>query len=456
MRIKTKLTFQFAIITASILFLFSVAIYYFSSNYRKQQFESRLRERALTAMNLLIDVKQIDTNLLDIINKSNIPIREEVIQIWNPDNEKIYSSLLNNSFKVKEAQLNTIRKKGDYYFNVKDKEAVGISYPTLEGDYVAIIAAYDIYGLGKLGYLRIILLTGMLVFFGLALLAGRFYSGQAIKPIENIVSQVEKITYSNLNSRVDEGNGKDEIAELAITFNKMLGRLQSAFDMQRSFVSNASHELRTPLTSITGQIEVTLMSKRDISEYEVTLRSILDDIRSLNKLTNGLLDLALVELDISEIKFRNIRIDELLWQSRIDLIKLHGNYTIDITFEEILLEENSLIVEANEHLLKTAFINLMDNACKYSENKHVNVVLESSSKYVNILFKDSGIGVSEDEIKKIFQPFYRADNSRNISGHGIGIPLTSKIISMHNGEMKFHSVINQGTTVTVSFPSVET
>jgi signal transduction histidine kinase len=234
----------------------------------------------------------------------------------------------------------------------------------------------------------------------------------------------------------------------------MLGRLQSAFEMQRSFVSNASHELRTPLTSITGQIEVTLLSDRDITEYKDALRSILEDIRSLNKLINGLLDMALVEIDISEIKFKNLRIDELLWQSRMDLIKLHKEYIIDIKFENIPLEENSLIVKANEHLLKTAFINLMDNACKYSDNKTVEIILEIQGKILNIVFNDKGIGIAEEDIGKIFQPFYRATNSSNIRGHGLGIPLASKIITLHGGNMIINSKINEGTSVVISMPSL--
>jgi len=454
MKIRTKLTLQFAILTASIILLFSFAIYYFSSNYRMQQFSSRLNDRARTAVKLLVDVNEVDSNLLDIINKSTIAPPREVIQVWNPEEQKIYTSVQNDTIQITKQIFQKIRTEGEYYFELGDVEALGIVYPTIEGEYVALAAAHDKYGLGKLVNLRIILLVGLIVCVGLTVLVGWFYSGQAISPISMVVSQVEKITYSNINSRVDEGNGTDEIAVLAITFNKMLERLQSAFEMQRSFVSNASHELRTPLTSITGQIEVTLMSERDIEEYKSALRSVLEDIKSLNKLINGLLDMALVETDISEIKFRNLRIDELLWQSRMELLKLHKDYIIDIKFEDIPLEENSLIVKANEHLLKTAFINLMDNACKYSSDKNVEVILEISGNKVLVSFKDKGIGIAEEDIDKIFQPFYRADNSRNIRGHGLGVPLTSKIVNLHNGEMIIKSKLNEGTNVVLSIPSV--
>jgi len=106
-----------------------------------------------------------------------------------------------------------------------------------------------------------------------------------------VISQVDKITASNLNRRVKAGNGRDEIAQLALIFNQMLARLEEAFAVQKSFVAHASHEIRTPLTAITGQIEVTLFQERTSQEYRQVLGSLLEDVRSITRLANGLLEL---------------------------------------------------------------------------------------------------------------------------------------------------------------------
>jgi signal transduction histidine kinase len=252
--------------------------------------------------------------------------------------------------------------------------------------------------------------------------------------------------------RVNEGNGTDEIAQLAITFNKMLERLESAFEMQRSFVSNASHELRTPLTSITGQIEVSLMKPRTNEEYKSILESVLEDIKNMNALSNGLLDLAKASSDISAIALHNLRIDEILWETRAELIERKKDYKVAIKFSEPIEDEKELTILGNHHLLKIAMINLMDNACKFSPDKSVNVLLSAKGRYIVTEFIDNGMGIDTADMEKIFHPFFRSGNVKNIAGNGLGLSLSDKIIQIHRGKIAVDSRLHKGTTVTVCIP----
>jgi len=270
--------------------------------------------------------------------------------------------------------------------------------------------------------------------------------------MSDVVMQVDKITIASLDMRVIEGNGTDEIAQLAITFNKMLERLESAFEMQRSFVSNASHELRTPLTSITGQIEVSLMNPRTHEEYKAILESVLEDIKNLNDLSNGLLDLAKASSDISAIALHPLRIDEILWETRAELIERKRDYKISIEFSQPIDDENELIILGNHHLLKTAIANLMDNACKFSSDKSAEIFLSVKSQNFVAEFKDKGMGIDPKDMDKIFHPFFRATNVKNIYGNGLGLTLTEKIISIHRGEISVESHLCEGTIVTVNIP----
>jgi signal transduction histidine kinase len=280
------------------------------------------------------------------------------------------------------------------------------------------------------------------------------YANRALKPMSDVVKQVDKINIASLNMRVNEGNRTDEIAQLAITFNHMLERLETAFEMQRSFVSNASHELRTPLTSITGQIEVSLMKSRTQPEYEAILESVLEDIKNLNALSNGLLDLAKASSDISAMAIRNLRIDEILWETRAELLKRNKEYSISIQFGEAIDDESELTVQGNEHLLKIAMTNVMENACKYSADQSVLVALSVENKNVVAGFTDHGIGIDPNDLNHIFQPFYRAGNAKNITGNGLGLSLADKIISLHGGTIALVSELNKGTVVTISIPFI--
>lgn len=453
LNIRARLALRFTLIVAAILILFSSGIYYFSSSYRQSEFYGRLKDKALTTAQFLIKVNEVDLNMLRIIDRNTInALYHEKVLIYNTKGELMYNSLEEDTLDVSTEVLDKIRREGEIQFFDGENEVIGILYSYNHEDYVVIASAFDRFGNSKMNNLRWVLILGCLSSILLTVLAGMIYAGRALKPMSDVVKEVDKITISNLHMRVSEGNGTDEIAALAITFNKMLHRLESAFNMQRSFVSNASHELRTPLTAITGQIEVSLMNKRSQAEYESILHSVLDDIRNLNLLTNGLLDLAKASSDVSGIRFAKLRFDELLWESRSDLLRLHPGYTIEIVFDSRVDDEAKLMVSGNEYLLKTAIMNLMDNGCKYSASKPVVVKLRLEENMVCVSFIDKGIGIRKEDERNVFDPFFRSESAKTFPGHGLGLSLTDKIIGVHKGTIQINSRVDIGTTVIIRIP----
>lgn len=451
--IRTRLALQFTFIVTFILILFSFIIYYFSASYRKGEFYSRLEKKALTTAKLLIEVKEVDYNLMKIIDRNTLnALHKEVVMIYNSKNRQIYNSLDNDSVQISISFLDKIRRLKNIRYHEGENEAIGLIFTLNSDQYAVIASAYDNYGRTKLHNLIWIIIVGFFISTGLTIYLGRIYANRALKPMSDVVNQVDKITIASLNMRINEGNGTDEIAQLAITFNKMLERLESAFEMQRSFVSNASHELRTPLTSITGQIEVSLMKLRTHEEYEDILVSVLEDIKKLNALSNGLLDLAKASSDISAIAIHPIRLDEILWQTRAELMERKKDYHISINFSEPIEDEKELTVLGNDHLLKTAIVNLMDNACKFSPDKSVEILLAVKDQYIVTEFIDKGIGINQADLESVIHPFFRAKNAKNIPGNGLGLSLSDKIIRIHQGILLIDSQLNKGTTVTISIP----
>ena len=267
-----------------------------------------------------------------------------------------------------------------------------------------------------------------------------------------MVDKVEEITASHLDLRISEGRGKDEIAELAITFNRMLDRLENSFEAQRQFVSNISHELRTPLATIIGELEIAAKKGRTPAEYEELTRLILQDAHRLVKLSNGLLDLAKASYDKAEIAFKEVRLDELLLDTRQAVLKSNPDYGVNIIFEREIEEDDFISVRGNEYLLKVAFTNLIDNGCKFSDDRESTVAISFHAKNVILRFSDTGIGISPEDIASIFTPFYRGANKKYAEGHGIGLSLTDKIIHLHQGSLSVASRVSEGTTFTVELP----
>lgn len=451
MKIRTRLALYFTIIVASLLIFFALAIYYFSSSYRQKEFYERLTEKAFNYGKLVIEVDEVSADLMNIFDKNTAYLINERIIIYDHNNRQIFITAGDRA-KVDSNFIERIRKEKEIRYMDRENEAFAKAYPYKEHLFVVMVSAFDRDGFNKLDNLKIILLIGSFVSVIITMLVGWIYSGQVLSPISGVIRQVERTTVSNLYERIDVGNGKDEIGQLAITFNRMLERIQRSFELQKDFVSNSSHELRTPLTAITGQLEVALMSKREPEEYIAVLHSILEDIKNVNRLTNGLLELAQADADISQFKMRPVRIDELLWQTRNDLLKRSPDLKINIEVAEMPDDERKLQVMGSDQLLRSALINVMDNACKFSPDRRVDVVFKQEWDALSISFIDKGIGISSEDMEQIKQPFFRATNAKVFPGHGLGLALTYKIVSLHKGSLDIQSRLGEFTKVTIVFP----
>jgi signal transduction histidine kinase len=455
MNIRSKLTLRFISITAVIILLGSVFIYFFSSDYRREDFYSRLQSKATNTAKLLIEVDEVDTDLLRRLERDNpISLPNEKITIYNFRDSLLFTTDENKVIIVDTNLLDQIRLEEEVRFKQDDYEALGYLFKGQYDRFVVIAAATDIYGYRKLQNLLVILAIVFSASIVIISIAGWFYAGKALQPIANVVNSVDEISITSLNLRVDEGNGKDEIAKLAQRFNSMLSRLESSFATQKNFISNASHELRTPLTAITGQLEVVLLNARSAEEYRNVINSVLDDIKNLNRLSNRLLLLAQSSLQEREKRMTPLRIDELLWQTKEELQKHHPSFHIKIDIDGNLDDEHKLIIKGDDQLVKTALSNIIENGCKYSNDHMTKILIASSSLGLTLTFQDNGIGIPKEEIANIFEPFYRGSNTTNIKGHGIGLSMVKNIVKLHKGTIQISSDEQFGTTITLTLPTV--
>jgi signal transduction histidine kinase len=405
--------------------------------------------------NLLFNADGVDANrILRIENNIPVFMQNEKIIILNFNNDTVYNSDENSDIKIRNNIVERVRQGYDVTYKQDSYNILVTLYFTKYDRFVVIAAATDDVGSLHLEKLKIILIIVCLISLLLFFIAGWFYSGRALKPISDVVKKVEDISITSLNLRVLEGNGTDEIGRLAKTFNKMLERLETSFSMQKNFIANASHELRTPLTSINGQLEVLMMKDRSTLEYKAALGSVLDDIKSLIDLSNRLLLIARTSAE-GPLNFTNkIRIDEILWQVQEEIIRFNKEYQINISIDNSLTDSDQMIVVGDESLLKVAVSNILDNACKYSPDHSVDIRFRHIEKFIEVVFEDKGIGISEEDIQKVFEPFYRGINAHSITGSGVGLPLVNQIIKNHNGSVKLSSQIGKGTVVTVLLPTV--
>lgn len=455
MKIRTRLTILFTLVTATILLVFAAIIIYSAKENREREFYALLKKEAITKANLILNAEIDSKTLQDIYRNNRATLNEVEVAIYNPSFKLLYHDAVDiDVVKETKPMIDEIAKKGEIQFYQKEWQVIGTTYQFEGKKYIITAAAYDGFGYVKIYNLIetciIVFIISILVLF----MAGRFFSKQAFEPIVNMTDKAKMISATNLDLRLDTNESKDEISELASTFNEMLNRLENSFDSQKHFVSNISHELRTPLSAIIAELELSTHKERNIEEYKTVILNTLQDAKKLAKLSNSLLDLAKANYDPSEIAFKQVRIDEVLLDARQQVQKSNPNYNIAIHFENDFEDDNQISVNANEYLLKVAFVNLFENGCKFSDDKQSLVSISFEKNKIKLNFSDNGIGISTEELEHIFTPFYRGSNKTHADGNGIGLSLTKKIIQLHKGTISVFSKKNEGTTFTVQFNSL--
>jgi signal transduction histidine kinase len=449
MQIRTRLTLQFIFVVTFIILVAFGLIYYSSSNFRRHELYKRLENKAITSAEIFISVEQIDSTMLSIFDRTQrdkLPF--ENVTIYNSKNREIYTSNDSLRFNADIALLDEIRQKRRKEFNIGGREILGIRYDDKPASFVVFASATDIFGFSKLSNLANTLLILFLGIVSIVAITGWLYAGRALKPLSRVVDEVDRMRPERLDARLNKTVYNDEIGRLIITFNTLLDRIEEAFRVQKLFLSGASHELRNPLTTITSQLQVALLRERSHDEYRSLLSSLLDDIRKLNRTTIDLLEYARLSYE-RDVSLSDIRIDDVLWHSAEHVRKNNPQYSVNIRFSDLPEDPSALVAKGNEALLTIVFINIIDNACKFSQDHRCDISFATGSDKITVMISDNGIGMDEEQLKFIFEPFYRGNSTAEVKGHGIGLALTRRIVQLHLGTIDVDTSPKKGTRITI-------
>jgi two-component system, OmpR family, sensor histidine kinase ArlS len=447
------------LLVTAILLLINFSVYYFASLERTNAFRKRLKGRANSSAQFVTMFGDNDStralmNQFDSALAFSLP-RKSVI-VYDDSNHQVYNfhEQASDSLAVPVEILREARAQKEFYFTPGDRDAIAIYHSDSTKNIVVVAASYDADGWQRLGRFKDILIISFFIGIGTTLIVGYVFSVQLVKPIKEIIHEVKDISSYNLSHHIKAGTGHDELSQLANTFNDLLNRLQESFIIQRRFISNASHELSTPLTSMLSQLEVTLHKDRSPEEYRQVMQSIREDVQQMRQLTKSLLEIARTGAEGS-IELSEVRIDEVLFKVVASVQKISPEYKVEVHFNEFPEDEKNFLVFGNGDLLYSSLQNIVENGCKYSPDFISWLTLSFENEEVIVEVRNKGDVIAEEEIKNIFQPFYRATASTDIKGFGLGLALARRIIHLHKGTITVQSDIATGTVFRIALPSVK-
>ena len=391
MKTGNKIALFYSAITIGVIAVVTLVFYLVSTSYISRLYYSYLTEKAYATAQKHWEKDETDDESYARIQQryeETLPVATEIL--LNADSLETRQVL---SRYLDATQVRSLYQEDIVHFKHDTQMGAALYYPDNEGNFIVIVLSGNQYGMDiqhRIGWLLLgmLVISAVLVYF-----VGRLYA------------------------------------------TRMVDRIDAAYQSEKSFISNASHELNNPLTAIQGECEISLLKERTSAEYQAALGRIASETKRIILLMKNLLFLSHGDKEI----LKNARETVLLADFLMQFVGNRVRFTTD---------HFAFAIEANPHLLKIAIGNILNNACKYSGEAPVEMQLKGSV----LTITDMGIGIPEEEIARVYQPFYRASNTREFAGHGIGLSLSMRILRSYGAEITITSEVGKGTTVEIEFP----
>lgn len=454
MSIRKKTLIYFLVSISLLTGLAFLFVYILVSQHREEEFQQRQKEKIITTLKLLTEIKDINEELLqsmDIVTIHNL--YDEKLLIFDKDKQLIYSSIDDTPIPYSAEILRSLnadnpwveRKDGLY-------DVVGVYVEHKGRVFFGISKAYDFSGYKKLKYQRYVLIFTFLGITAIIGVVSYFLAKRITHSIEEVARQINQFDFKDnpLPIVIDQKN--DEISLLAQRFNELMTKLSEAFSFQKHAIHHISHELKTPLAILVSNFE-RIEQETDREKIMELIAVQKEGTRNLSEIITSLLEIAKVESG-NELPKSSVRIDEMIFDLADELHRLHADFLFSVEYAQSTEDDDLLTLQVNPPLIRVALMNLMLNCIRYSDNNTASIVLTPLPSGLNISFITTGATITENEQQFLFRHFFRGANSRNKPGFGLGLVLIDRIIRLHKGSISYS---NNGTTVntfTIALPLI--
>lgn len=415
-----------------ILLSFQLLIVGFSAEYL---FEKRIKERVAEQLKEAIEDIEYKKGAVDF---SDVDFFEDgvFISIYDEDGNLLSGRDMLPWSRYPYAQRN-IRKAGNWFY--LDQEHLGyyVRAASEAGSLSALYSGESLFILILLPIVTVIVVAG-----------GYLIVSRSLKPLEEVTRAASGISDGNdLSKRIGQTNSAKEIAELSKTIDAMLERLETSFKSEKQFISDASHELRTPVSVIRAESEYAESNMDNKEEVMHSLSVIKQESNRMASLISQLLSMARYETGRSQMSKTKLDLSAMA-QMTAEVMEREAEQKRIKIISKI---EEGVFIDGDETLITRLMINLISNAIAYGkENGHILIRLEKEASFAHLEVEDDGIGIDEEDLLKIWDRFYQADNSRHSEGLGLGLSMARWIVNVHDGNIECKSQKGVGTTFIVT------
>ncbi len=459
--IRWRLTILYGGILSLVLVVFSAGVIIYFANSLQRSIDTKLRSMADVISQSMADTH--DPNLF-----GNFEHYLENVLGRKPQGKLI--QIIDSSGKVgaKSSDLEAQNTYASSYATIERAMEGQVTYETIEqtrprlrmitlpvmekGKVASIIQVgtsledFD----DSMRRLLIILVIGTLTAVGATLMIGYYMAKKALKPVDKIRKAAVKISSRNLEEYIDIGARNDELGKLAETFNAMISRLRDAFQRINQFSIDVSHELKTPLTILKGGTEVALRKDRESDEYRILLKSHLEEIDRMSRIIDDLLLLSKADTGKMQLNIEDVAVRDLVLQVFMDMKIVAEKKSVELLVGDLVEAK----LKGDELKLRRMLWNIVDNGIKYTQTGgkvEISSYLSDGNVMINV--KDTGVGIAQEDIKYIFDRFYRADRARKReNGTGLGLSISKWIAEAHKGSIEVESHASSGSLFSLRLP----
>jgi len=458
--IKWRLTIWYGFVLSLILIIFASGIFIYFKNSLQESIDTKIRSIGEVLSSSMTDSHNtsvfgnFERYLENVLGKKP---KGKFIQIMDSSG-RIGAKMSDIEGEALPTSFNTLEKamKGEIVY-----ETIERTNPRLRMITIPIMENKKVTSVVQVGTsledfdetikkLLLIMIISIPSSICVTIVVGYFMAKKALKPVDQIRRAAVKISSSNLDEKIDIGGRRDELGRLAETFNAMIGRLKDAFQRINQFSIDVSHELKTPLTILKGETEVALRKEREKHDYQVLLKSNLEEIDRMSCIIDDLLLLSKADMKEIKLNIEEVALRDLIMDVCMDMKVVADKKSVVLEASEL----EDIRLKGDELKLRRMLLNVVENGIKYSHvGGKVSVASYLNNGYAKIEVKDNGIGISEEDIKYIFDRFYRADRSRKReSGSGLGLSISRWIAEAHKGSIEVKSQPTQGSMFTIKLP----